>query len=143
MEEIKQTEFNMNVATLMRIDTLIKEAHLASRGGYPRPIDNDIFYVETLDREYIESHYKFSRKEKNIALWYQNKIDLIMKKWGNNFYQDFVDYDAGISNIKYTIARHELKTIARRYEIFLMGAMGKHGMLLTDSKDAISKFRSG
>lgn len=141
--ELKQTEFNSNVATLIRIDTLIKQAHLAACGAYPKPMDNDMFYIEILDREYIEANNKFTKAEDELALDHQFKIFNTMQKWGEDVYKEYTDFDAGIKNPKYYIARNEIKYYARQYEIFLMRAMGRHGMLLTDSKDALTKFRSG
>lgn len=137
-KEPKQTEFNSSVATLQRIDSLIKQAHQASRDQFPTT-DNDLFYLDTLDRLYVEAQTKFDQEEIEKAIKFQEKLAKIKSKWGKDIYRRYLDVYSRQSNPKFHISRQLLKETAREYEIFLMGAMAYHNMLLSD-KERVEEF---
>lgn len=138
MVDFKQTEFNMSLETLKRINNLINQAHTASRNLFPR-LDNDFFYIETLDRIYVEAQTKFSNGEIEAAEDFQKRIANIRIEWGKDIYKPLIDGYSVKRNPRYLIARQELKAAAREYELFLMRSMSNHNMLLKD-QESVDKY---
>ena len=125
------TEFDMSLATLMRINDLIKILHQLSIESRPTTQTKEL-YLKTLDRVYIESSIKMSKDEKIKADKYQEDIFLLKEKWGMNLAMPFKRYNH--INQKYTQGWSEVTFLARQYELFLMKTMERHNMLLKDQK---------
>lgn len=132
----KETEFDSSVATLQRIDELIKLLHKSALNDVVGRNNNEI-YVNCLDRIYMESKNKMTKEELQTAIEHQNKLADVIKNCGDKlrrpteFPNDFIN------------GWNEIKVKARDYEIFLMSTMDRHNMLLKDSKDAMTRFRTG
>ncbi len=141
-EENREAEFNMNMATLIRIDNLIKAAH-STACNTVEGVDNLFSYDNILDRIFVEAVTKFSKEEEKKCIEFQSKVLSIKTRWGNDLYTKFYHNCGKILNSNYHISRGELKITLREYEIFLMKAMEKHGMLLKDARSGMEKFTGG
>lgn len=128
-----KTEFDMSVATLQRIDRLIKVNHELYLDSMPTYDTNEL-YLRTLDRIYIEASIKMTENEKDVALKFQTDINNLRIKWGNNLYMPSLDRlgSGNRANKDYARGWYEIKVQARDYELFLMKTMERHGMLLKD-----------
>jgi hypothetical protein len=131
----KLTEFNMSLATLQRIDKLIKQANLCSQGLFAAfcglPIDDNKLYIKALDGIYLEAQCKMTPTEIEECRNYRIKIGEAFKKWNKDINRPTIE-ESGIQkgNQNYYRAWREIKRIAREYNIYLMQVMDKHNMLL-------------
>ncbi len=125
------TEFDMSVATLMRIDNIIKALHQITIDSAPSTETKEL-YLKTLDRLYIESSIKMTEDELIRADDYQTTIYLLKQKWGRNL---LIPYKNSHNiNRAYAQGWSEITFISRDYEIFLMKTMERHNMLLKDQR---------
>ena len=133
------TEFNSSVAVLMRIDRLIKEAHLSYQGlftlTYQVPGNDSEFYLLALDRLFMECQTMMDDTEIKECKAYRNRIIIAKNKWIHAIERPII-YDetdnTKRANMGYKRAWIEIKEIARSYEIYLMQVMRNHGLLLTE-----------
>jgi len=134
----KSVQFNMSLATLQRIDNLIKQAHLSSQGLFSLktgiPYSDHQVYLNTLDRIFIEVQTKMHKDEITKCNNYENAIIKLKLKHKDNILYPFFKNEE--RNINYTNGWNEILSVARQYEIFLMQCMDKHKMLLKESVDS-------
>jgi len=136
-----ETEFNSSVATLRRIDDLMRQLHDLSRGiipinkfGIPLITGNPYeLYTSTTDRLYLEGHVKFDKDEKDKCNKLDNDRDKIKNRYGVNLQLKITskgmpphDYD----NIEYYNGWNELLEANKKYEIYIVKCLDKHGMLM-------------
>ena len=137
MAEEKSVEFNMSLATLERINNLIKQAHLSSQGLFSIkmniPYSDHQVYLNTLDRIFIEVQTKMDDKERVKCLEFEKKIIETKMKWKEDILYPFIDEKR---NLNYELAWNDIIFIARQYEIFLMQSMDRHKMLLREATDS-------
>jgi beta-galactosidase beta subunit len=137
MEGEKSVEFNMSLATLERINNLIKQAHLSSQGLFSIkmniPYSDHQVYLNTLDRIYIEVQTKMDDKERVKCSEFEKKIVETKMKWKEDILFPFIDEKR---NSNYDLAWNEIIFVARQYEIFLMQSMDRHKMLLRELTDS-------
>jgi hypothetical protein len=123
----------MSVATLVRLDALIKQLHLASRGMLSRmwdvTLNDNKYYIDTLDRIFIEVQTKMSKNEEKECENFQQKILNIKKQWREDISKPVRN---GRMNKNYINAWSQIMNVGRSYEIFLMKTMEKHDMLLKE-----------
>lgn len=136
--EGKSVQFNMSLATLERINDLIKQAHLSSQGLFSLktniPYSDHQVYLNTLDRIYIEVQTKMDTDEIKKCSQFEGEIIKLKLKWKENLLYPFFKNEE--SNPKYTTAWNEILFVARQYEIYLMQCMDKHKMLLKEATDS-------
>ena len=134
----KSVKFNMSLATLERINELIKQAHLSSQGLFSLktriPYSDHQVYLNTLDRIYIEVQTKMDDTERTECSKFESKIIELKLKWKDNLLCPFLKDEQ--SNPNYTRGWNEILFVARQYEIFLMQSMDRHKMLLRESTDS-------
>lgn len=134
----KSVQFNMSLATLERINDLIKQAHLSSQGLFSLktniPYSDHQVYLNTLDRIYIEVQTKMDDSERKQCHQFEDKIIKLKLKWKSHILCPFFKNEE--INPNYAIAWNEILFIARQYEIYLMQCMDKHKMLLKESTDS-------
>ena len=82
-ETFKETEFDSSVATLYRIDALIKLLHETAIGKHYGENSNEM-YLRTLDRLFMETQTKMTDDEFNNAKKYQTQIKQISKNNDNS-----------------------------------------------------------
>ena len=144
-KESKETEFNSSVATLMRIDQLIRELHSLRRGiipkdkfGTPVKIGNTTeLYILTLEDLHIEiapkmTAQEFIDSETNLAI-----ISKCKERWGTNLNVQYIEKcmpRRTFTNIQYTKAWIELKDLGDNYFLLLVKIADIHGMLLINKK---------
>ena len=137
MVEEKSVEFNMSLATLERINNLIKQAHLSSQGLFSIkmniPYSDHQVYLNTLDRIFIEVQTKMDDKERVKCLEFEKKIINAKMKHKEDILYPFIDEKR---NLNYELAWNDIIFIARQYEIFLMQSMDRHKMLLREATDS-------
>lgn len=139
-EKVK-TEFNSSIATLVRIDALIKQAHGSYQGYFcdkwGLPSDNthndNEYYLLALERIYIEVYPQLTDPEKTECNNHRNKIINTRNRWIRDINKPIIIGEMGrrTTNIRYQKAWIELKDLARHYELYLMQIMSDHGLLLT------------
>lgn len=145
-ENNKETEFNSSLATLIRIDKLIRHLHDLSRGlvptnefGIPLITTNPSdLYLKTTRRLFMEGEPKFLSTEVEECETIFNKIKEIKKKYGHNIYLKNISKGmppCEYPNINYYIAWNELMKANEDYERIIIKYLDKHGMLMKD-KDA-------
>lgn len=137
----KETEFNSSVATLKRIDDLMRQLHDLSRGiiptdrfGIPLITGNPHeLYLKTVKRLYLEGKKKFDKDEVNKIDELKKVIDDIRKKYGINLSLKTVskgmpphDY----TNIEYYNGWTEILEANEEYEEYIVGCLDTHGMLM-------------
>lgn len=137
----KQTEFDSSVATLIRIDQLIQTLHKAALGDIFGK-NCDMVFLDTLQELYSEVDPKMTKDELKEAEGYQSEISVTQNKFGAHLYMPIIGNNRS-ENKLYKIGWVELKEISRRFRVFLMRTMDKHNMLMKDSKDAMTRFRTG
>jgi len=134
----KTTQFNMSLATLERINELIKQANLSSQGLFSLktgiPYSDHQIYLNTLDRIYIEVQTKMSKDEIKRCNEFEKKIINLKLKWKTNLLYPF--YKNEQINNNYTTGWNKILFVARQYEIYLMQCMDRHKMLLKESNDS-------
>lgn len=131
-ETVRETEFDSSVATLQRIDSLIKMLHRAILGDLESK-NPYVTYIQVLDRLYLEGQVKMSKDELEECENHQKGLGLLYNKWKN----DYTDKNSK----NYLSAWSEIKKRARLYEIYIMKCLDTHNMLMRDKKDVMSKFR--
>lgn len=145
-DEIKETEFNSSVATLMRVDQLIKELHSLRRGMIPRdkfgiPIKTGNItelYILTLHDLHIEIAPKMAPEEYTDSKSHEILIDDCKKKWGTNLNIKIIS--RGLPNREYQNNNFyqgwdEMHKLGDEYFVFLIKIADMHGMLLTNKKE--------
>jgi len=126
MEEPKLTEFNSNLACLIRIDSLMKTAHQSSLGLIPM-VNNKIMYCKTLLRLYKEGKSKFSKEEKKECENY--KKDLI---WAISLNPNNSNTLDGRIIIR-----------ADDFEDYLIDCLDKHNMLMAEKDRRLAASKTG
>ena len=141
----KETEFNSSVATLMRVDKLIKELHSLRRGIFPlnefgTPIKTGNItelYILTLYDLHIEITPKMNKEEFTDSEGFQTIMDNCETKWGPNLKMKTIlkgmpsqEYQNG----SFYVGWEELHGLGDNYFIFLIKIADNHGMLLTNKK---------
>ena len=142
-----ETEFNSSVATLRRIDDLMRQLHDLSRGiiptnkfGIPLITGNPYeLYISTTDRLYLEGHVKFDDKEKTKCDGLDKDRIGVKNKYGINLKLKRItkgmpshDYE----NIEYYNGWNELLETNNRYEAYVVECLDKHGMLMKTKDSA-------
>ncbi len=142
-----ETEFNSSVATLRRIDDLIRQLHDLSRGiiptnkfGIPLITGNPYdLYISTTDRLYLEGHVKFTDPEKIECKKLDENRKTIKHKYGTNLKLKIIskgmpphNYD----NLKYYEGWDELLESNKGYESYVVECLDKHGMLMKTKDSA-------
>jgi len=143
----EETEFNSSVATLRRIDDLMRQLHDLSRGiiptnkfGIPLITGNPYeLYISTTERLYLEGHVKFSDPEKDKCDELDKDREGVRDKYGVNLKLKRIskgmpphDYD----NIEYYKGWNELLEASKKYEIYVVECLDKHGMLMKNKDDS-------
>ena len=96
----KSVQFNMSLATLERINSLIKQAHLSSQGLFSLktgiPYSDHQVYLNTLDRIFIEVQTKMNPDEIKECRKFENQIIKLKLKWQDNilypFFKNFCQF---------------------------------------------------
>ncbi len=145
----KETEFNSSVATLMRIDQLIKELHCLRRGiiprdkfGFPVKTGNTTeLYLDTLFDLHIEVATKMNKgegSELSKSEECQKDIDDCKTKYGPNLKTTTVIKgmpSKEYRNDQFYIGWEELHKLGDKYFYFLMNTADVHGMLLINKRE--------
>lgn len=140
---IKETEFNSNIATLRRIDELMRQLHDLSRGimpmtkfGMPLVTGNPYeLYLTTVERLIIEGQVKFDDDENEDIKKIKEEIEKIKNKYGNNLHIKKIT--KGIPSREYANPLYysgwdELNKATRKLEERLVFGLDKHGMLMVN-----------
>lgn len=144
-----ETEFNSSVATLMRIDKLIRELHSLRRGIFPlsefgMPIktgNTTELYLLTLFDLHIEVATKMTKGENsefNKSNGYQKGIDDCRDNYGVNLKMPTMIKgmpSKEYRNDQFYVGWEELHELCDEYFFFLMMTADLHGMLLTNKKE--------
>jgi hypothetical protein len=151
-DQPKETEFNSSIATLRRIDDLMRQLHDLSRGiiptnkfGIPLITGNPYeLYITTTERLYLEGQNKFKPEEKKRANELCNETEKIRQKYGNNLHMQKISKGMPpheYTNMEYYNGWNELLKANKEYELFVVECLDKHGMLLInkDTRLAASK----
>jgi len=77
----KVTEFNSNLATLIRIDSLMKQIHNVHIGIIPPLKVQGFHYISLLDRLFMEVYPKLSKDELEECLKRQKEINRKLKEY--------------------------------------------------------------
>lgn len=132
MEELRQTEFNHSIATLQRIDYLMKILHDTSID--PLKDNNISVYCETVQRLYKEGKDNFSKDEQDQCYQHRLKIAELKRKWSQHLYSPTIPSkrygEQERINQYYYGAWGEIKAESERFEDFLITCLNKHGMLM-------------
>ena len=142
----KETEFNSSVATLIRIDQLIRELHCLRRGiiprdkfGFPVKTGNTTeLYLLTLHDLHIEITPKMIKDEFIDSEGFKTIIDDCKTKYGPNLKTTTVIKgmpSKEYRNDQFYIGWEELHKLGDDYFIFLVKIADNHGMLLTNKKE--------
>lgn len=142
----KETEFNSSIATLMRIDQLIRELHSLRRGIIPRdkfgiPIrigNTNELYLLTLFDLHIEIVPKMKANEFTDSEKLQKRLKDCQDKWGLNL--KIMNITKGIppkeyQNNNFFLGWEEIHSICDLYFMYLIKIADNHGMLLIDKKE--------
>lgn len=132
-KNIKQTEFDSSVATLRRIDELIRILHNCKL----RLVDyfeHDKLYIDTLDELFGEGHTKFTPEERKKCDEYYKQIDNLKQRLLNENKYIGPSWKLKL-NIKYLQTKDVLMKTARDYYLYLMRLLDAHGMLLKEKGD--------
>lgn len=143
----KKTEFNSSVATLMRVDQLIRELHSLRRGMIPRdkfgiPIktgNTNELYIDTLFDLQAEIATKMTPDEFDDSQGYLKTIEGIRKKYGANLNVSTIYRGVPAreyTNNYYILGWDELHKIGDEYFMILLKIADNHGMLLTNKAEA-------
>jgi len=139
----KETEFNSSIATLKRIDVLMSWLHGSAVGLFDGR-DNVMIYIDTLPRLLLEGRSKFTASEMKSCSAAEERLDSIKQKYGYHLYMNTIsgrdNFDRK-QNCLFYEGRRELMTAAKDFERLIVGCLDAHGMLLTNVKDAMTKFR--
>ena len=142
-----ETEFNSSVATLRRIDDLMRQLHDLSRGiiptnkfGIPLITGNPYeLYISTTDRLYLEGHVKFSGPEKDKCDELDKDRDAVKSKYGVNL--KLKEISRGMppheyTNFEYYQGWEELLKANKKYESYVVECLDIHGMLMKTKDSA-------
>lgn len=135
--QVKETEFDSSLATLIRIDFLIKALHDVALDFYNQDWKHKRRYLDLIDRLYLEGRAKFTKDEESRSQAYDGLLCNLAAT-----YNKFL-YDSETNKAKHLEGWSKIKNAAREYEFFIMRCLDRHNMLLRDSKDAMTKFRTG
>lgn len=129
---VKQTEFNMAIATQQRIDHNIKVAHDAMAAG------DLITYKRYLDRNWLEVDYyinkEFSQEFKKDFYDLQNTINKRLNSFISLRIDLKNDHDYSTKNVlAHTIYIFEIEL--QRYELKIREVLIKKGMLNIEKED--------
>lgn len=142
----QETEFNSSVATLKRIDDLMRQLHDLSRGiipttkfGIPIITGNPYeLYISTIERLYLEGQTKFDKEETTRLEQLKIGIQEIKNKYGVNLQLKIIskgmpphEYD----NQEYYKGWNELIELNKTFEMDLVRCLDNHGMLMTSKKE--------
>lgn len=131
VEEIqnKETEWDSSLATLIRIDNIIKAMH-----GY-RMGKNWESYFDSVYSLFVEGQTKFNPKEIIENKTYQKKI--------NDSITQPVEFKNVITPLPNLQRLNIIKTVpfVMEYELWLMRVLDSHNMLMRNAKNGIQKFR--
>jgi len=146
VKENKQTEFNMSLETLRRINNIIVQIHQASQGLFcQNQTLNKQYYLSGIDRLFIEAQTKMTPSEILKCEQFQKEIIRLRNEGGINL--EIPETDQGLGSRKpnplYYEGWNKLRGCLREYEIFLMRTLDKHGMLLRDSMKIEDMFDEG
>jgi len=141
-----ETEFNSSIATLRRIDDLMRQLHDLSRGmiptnkfGMPLVTGNPHeLYMKTIKRLYLEGKEKFTKQELEIIWTKKNKIDGIRENYGINL--SLKKISKGMppyeyENPLYYHGWNEMLEANEEYEEYVIGCLDRHGMLMKNKDD--------
>jgi len=149
----KETEFNSSIATLQRIDFLMRQLHDLSRGiiptnkfGIPLTTDNPYeLYINTTERLRLEGRNKFTEKEQNELDKIRLELEFIKVKYGNNLYMRTISRGMPphqYENMDYYRGWNELQLKNKEYEIMIVALLDDHGMLLKDKDIRLAAARA-
>ena len=142
-----ETEFNSSVATLRRIDDLMRQLHDLNRGiiptnkfGIPLVTGNPHeLYLKTIKRLYLEGKEKFDTKEIEKIYELKGRNDNIKQRYGINLSLKKIskgmpphDYD----NRLYYEGWTEIMEANEKYEEYIVGCLDRHGMLMKNKDDS-------
>lgn len=142
------TEFNSSVATLMRVDFLIRQYQDLRRGLIPR--DRFGFPVITMNPKELAISTLFNIKSECLSIMtkeeittlktYENKIENCKFKYGSHLDSMYKTIQKGmppreLSNPYYYQGWAELESLADDCFLFLMKVLNVHGMLLTKKRE--------
>ena len=145
----KETEFNSSVATLMRIDQLIRELHCLRRGiiprdkfGFPVKTGNTTeLYLDTLFDLHIEVAAKMTKGEKSEfskSEEHQKEIQDCKDIYGTNLKMATVFKgmpSKEYRNDNFYVGWEELHKLGDNYFSFLVNTADVHGMLLINKRE--------
>lgn len=142
-----ETEFNSSVATLRRIDDLMRQLHDLSRGiiptnkfGIPLITGNPHeLYLKTIKRLYLEGKEKFDKTEKDKIAELKKSIDDVRGEYGINLSRKTIVKGMPPHNYEnklYYESWNKILEANEEYEEYIVGCLDKHGMLITTKKDS-------
>ena len=145
----KETEFNSSVATLIRVDQLIRELHSLRRGiiprdkfGFPVKTGNTTeLYLDTLFDLHIEVATKMNKGEGgelSKSKEYLKGIDDCKLRYGVNLKMSTVIKgmpSKEYRNDNFYLGWEELHNLGDEYFSFLMNSADAHGMLLINKRE--------
>ncbi len=145
-DELKETEFNSSVATLMRVDQLIKDLHSLRRGMIPRdkfgiPIktgNTTELYLLTLHDLHIEIAPKMSSQEFTDSEAHEKLLTNCKTHWGTNLNTPILSRgmpSRQYQNRNFYLGWEDMHKLGDDYFVFLVKIADIHGMLLTNKKD--------
>ena len=142
-----ETEFNSSVATLRRIDDLMRQLHDLSRGiiptnkfGFPLITGNPHeLYLKTTKRLYLEGKEKFDTNEVEMIFELKKKVEGVRNRYGTNLHLKKIskgmppqDYD----NRLYYEGWNDILEANEEYEEYIVGCLDRHGMLMKNKDDS-------
>ena len=153
-DQPKETEFNSSIATLRRIDDLMRQLHDLSRGiiptnkfGIPLITGNPYeLYISTTERLYLEGKKKFKEGEQEEADKLRNKVQEIREHYGTNLHLQKISKGMPpheYTNLEYYKGWNEMLQANKEYETFIVGCLDAHGMLLINKDTRLAAARVG
>ena len=133
----------MNLKMVESYGRLFIEADFSSRGVlhlmFPG-IDNNTYYLETLDRIYVKAHADFTKDEIKNCETFQERISNIFEQAGvHAFNKKITRNGQTTTNPNYQIAWQNIKNACRQYELYLVKCLKVHGMLMTNKVSVDTK----
>ena len=123
-EALDQSEFNSNVASLMRIDLALKHCHTASFN------EEWLSYFKYLKILRKEARYKMKHRIKNGKC-----VPECVKCEDERLFKKLEESKNVFTNSSSRLIRSQFENKLDSYELFLREFMGKKGMLLKDATD--------
>jgi len=137
-----QTEYDSSFSTLYRINDLIILIHKTVLGNVPENKIRGIFYLDLLDRLFMEAQSKLKKDEMTKCEQLQHEIQSLMRREGRNLYSpEKVQSSRRFPNPEFYKSWGIVMPVIRKYEIYLLQCLDNHNMLLKDAMDGMSKFR--